>query len=319
MFTIITDTSANLPAPLLAREEIDVIPFSYFTEGEERTCLDTEAFDDKAYYGMIRAGGRVTTSQITPQSYLERFAPALEQGGDILFISMSSGISGSFASAGTAARLLRERYPDRTIRLVDTLGASLGEGLLVLEALQYREQGKTVHETADLLEQRCQSMCQIFTVDDLMHLRRNGRLSSAGAILGTVLGVKPLLKGDTCGRIVTCGKVRGRRNAVRALAEHYDRLVRSPETQTVGIAHADCPEDAALLAELLNRNNPPRDILTVKYEPVTGSHVGPGALALFFFGDEHFRAEGAAEPKPETSAVRRSPTQLPTRAPRGAV
>ncbi len=288
-YTILTDTSANLPTPLLRQYDIAVLPFQYFIEGEAHTCQDTEQFDDKAYYGMIRRGVRVTTSQITPQTYADVMTPFLEQGNDILFIGMSSGISGSFHCAEIASEELREQYPRRVIRLVDTKGASLGEGLHALWAAQQRAKGMSLEQVTDALEKRCRETYQSFTVDDLMHLRRSGRLSNAAAVIGTVLGIKPILKGDEEGRIVACAKVRGRKQSIRAIAEKYRTLVRHPEAQTVGIAHADCPEDAETLAEMIRQIAPPKEILTVKYEPVTGSHVGPGALALFFLGDEQVR------------------------------
>ena len=290
-FIIVTDTSANLPTPYLKANHIEAVPFYYFVEGKPYACLDTEQFDDVAFYNQIRKGVKVSTSQVTLQQYLDVFTPALERGEDVLFISMSSGISGSFGCAQMASAELREQYPQRTIRLVDTLGASLGEGLLVVRAEECLRAGMTVDQTAELLLRLRHEMCQVFTVDDLMHLRRTGRLSNASAVIGTVLGIKPLLKGDTEGKIVSFAKIRGRKASIQAIADNYDRLVRDAEHQTIGIAHADCPEDAAYLSSLLQRKHPPREIMTVKYEPVTGSHVGPGALALFFMGEETFRGE----------------------------
>lgn len=290
-FAIFTDTSANLPTRLLAKHHIYILPFHYFINGKAYTCTDTDAFQSASFYGAIRAGTQVTTSQITPQFYIDGLSPALESGTDVLFIGMSSGISGSFHSAELAAEELRAMFPRRTIRLVDTFAASLGEGIPVLRAASYRAQGKSIAETAELLRADCKRMCQIFTVDDLMHLRRGGRLSGVSAIVGTVLHIKPLLKGNEHGKIVTFGKVRGRKNAIEALAKQYEALAERPESQIVGVAHADCPEDAAHLCELLRQNRPPKEILLVDYEPVTGSHVGPGALALFFMGGEDVRSK----------------------------
>ena len=290
-YVIMTDTSANLPTPFLRENQVEVLPFYYFIEGKPYACLDTEQFDDVEYYNKIRKGVKVTTSQITPQAYTDKFLPVLERGEDILFIGMSSGISGSFGSAQMAATELRESHPDRTIRLVDTLGASLGEGLFVVDAVRCREKGMTVDATAERLLKERFKMCQVFTVNDLMHLRRTGRLSNASAVIGTVLGIKPLLKGNNEGKIVSFAKIRGRKASIQAIADQYDRLVRDAGSQTIGIAHADCPDDTAYLISLLYRNHPPKAVMTVKYEPVTGSHVGPGALALFFMGDEGFRGE----------------------------
>ena len=290
-FEIMTDTSANLPTPLLKQYGVTAIPFSYYIEEKEYTCLDTERFDGAAFYGAMRRGTAVVTSQITPQRYIEYMGPILAQGRDILFIGMSSGISGSYYAAESAAALLKARYPARTIRLVDTLGASLGEGIWVLRAAEYRDSGMSLQDTAERLLTLRHNMYQVFTVDDLMFLRRTGRLSGTTALVGTMLQIKPLLKANEKGQIIHFTKVRGRRRSIEALAEKYDALVRNPGSQIVGIAHADCAEDADYLAGLLRRRHPPKEILTVCYEPVTGSHVGPSTLALFFTGYADVRSK----------------------------
>ncbi|MBR7143223.1 MAG: DegV family protein [Clostridia bacterium] len=290
MFSVVTDTSANLPSALIAERNIELIPFSYYVEGEEKTCLDTESFDGKAYYDAMRNGVKVTTSQVTPQRYMEYMEPLLQQGKDLLFVGMSSGISGSYEAAQVAAAYLLEKYPERTVKTFDTLAASLGEGIFVLKAAECRDCGKTMEETLTCLEELRPRLCQIFTVDDLMFLRRSGRLSNFTAIMGTVLNIKPLLKGNEEGKIVTFAKVRGRRQSVEALAQRYDAWVKCPEGQAVCIAHAGCEEDARYLEDLLRRNHPPKEILTVCYEPVTGSHVGPGTLALFFQSEDGVRS-----------------------------
>lgn len=290
-FSILTDTSANLPTPMLQSHQITAIPFSYFINDVENICTDTEAFDGAEYYGKIRGGVRVTTSQINPQRYIDHMEPILKEGNDILFIGMSSGISSSFHSAELAARQLKEVYPERKLELVDTMGASLGEGLPVLRAVKLRDSGLSLEETAQKTRAVCRRMYQVFTADDLMHLRRSGRVSGAVAIVGTVLQIKPLLKGNEHGQIVNFGKVRGRKKSVEMLAEKYEELAVNAKEQTVGIAYADCEQDAQYLSQLLRRKNPPKEILTVCYEPVTGSHVGPGALALFFEGGDDVRTK----------------------------
>lgn len=290
-FEIVTDTSSNLQNSVVSEYSIKRIPFSYYVDGQEHTCMDTDSFDAEAYYAKIKSGVKVTTSQVTPQRFVENFEPILKEGKDILFVSMSSGISGSCSSAGIAANQLKEDYPDRKIEIVDTMAASLGEGLVAVEGAKLRDSGMDIEEAAQRLREMAVKMCQIFTVDDLMHLRRGGRLSNLSAIVGTVLQIKPLLKGDSEGKIVAFHKLRGRKRAIEALAERYDRLAVAPENQVVGIAHSACKKDAETLAELLKRNNPPKDIMLVDYEPVTGSHVGPGALALFFLGNENVREE----------------------------
>lgn len=286
-----TDTSANLPTDLLEQNDIKVIPFPYFVNhGAENHCLNTNGFDGVTFYNAMREGAEITTSQISPQHYMDFMKPVLEHGEDILFVGMSSGISGSFHCAELAAEELHESFPERKIRLVDALGASLGEGLLVLRALKDKLLGVSLDEAADKLMQLRHRLCNVFTVDDLKYLRKGGRLSNMAAFVGTILHIKPLLKGNEEGKIVAFAKIRGRKKAIEELAKRYDEYVVDAENQTVGIAHADCPEDAQRLIDLLNRNHPPKEILTVCYEPVTGSHVGPGTLALFFEARDGVRA-----------------------------
>lgn len=290
-FDIITDSTANLTEKLIKENGITEIPFPYFCDGRECACTSLEEFDDEKYYSAIKNGLKITTSQINPQKYIDLFRAPLEAGKDILFIGLSSGISGSFTSATMAKSQLTEEFPERKIELIDSLGASLGEGLLALEAAKCRADGMQLKETAEKIITLRDRMYQVFTVDDLMHLKRTGRLSNAGAIIGTVLGIKPLLKGDSEGKIVAFEKIRGRARTINAMAEKYLSLVKNAETQTVGIAHANCKEDAEQLAKLISEKLPPKEILIVKYEPVTGSHVGPGALALFFEGDSGVRTK----------------------------
>ena len=289
MFQILTDTSANLDTAVLQQRNIHVIPFHFYVDGQSHFCENTAKFDGKAFYDAIRAGARSTTSQISPQAYIDEMTPMLAAGDDVLFVSMSSGISGSFAASQVAAKHLSAEFPPRKIRLVDTRGASLGEGLLALRAADMRDASADIDETADAVFALHRNMCQIFTVEDLKYLRASGRVSGAAALVGSILQIKPLLKGDDEGKIVCFSKLRGRKRSIQAMAERYDELVKDAQAQMVGIAHADCPEDAEMLATLLQRNHPPREIMTVVYEPVTGSHVGPGALALFFLGDETAR------------------------------
>ena len=290
MFRIVTDTSANLPTAYLQQEHITIIPFTFHADGDEQACLDLNTFDAKTFYAQMRSGTKVSTSQIPPQRYLDVLTPMLEAGEDVLFVSMSSGISGSYASGQIAARQLREEFPARKLLLVDTYSASLGEGLLVMRAVDCRREGMSIDDTYTLLRSLRHRMAQIFTVDDLRYLRRTGRLSNLEAAVGTVLQIKPLLKGDPQGKIVCFAKLRGRQRAIEAIAKRYEELVRDAQTQTVGIAHADCAPDAQILASLRRRSScPPKQILLVDYEPVTGSHVGPGALALFFLSDDKVR------------------------------
>lgn len=288
-FAIVTDTSANLPSRLLKQYALTVLPYSFYINGSEHVDLDAEDFDAAGFFAAMRAGVKVTTSQIPPQGYIDCFEPILKSGRDVLFVSMSSGISGSYNSACIAAGELRETYPGRAIRCVDTGTASLGEGLQVLRAAELREAGKSIDEAADFLTEESKRMCSIFTVDDLKYLRATGRLSGVATVVGTMLNIKPVLKGNENGQIVQAGKIRGRRQVIEDLAARYEANVVAPETQLVGVAHCDCRGDADMLIKLLHRSKPPKEILLVDYEPVTGSHIGPGSLALFFRGDDKVR------------------------------
>ena len=289
MYRIITDTSSNLPTDFAMKNNIAVIPFSYYINGREYSCVDSNGFDGKKFYKAMRLGASITTSQINPQSYSDFFEPILQNGEDILFISMSSGISGSFRSAQLAKDELAQKYPERKICLIDTLGASLGEGLFVLKALELQQSNASLTAAHRKLERLVKKMYQVFTVDDLSYLKKTGRLTGSAAVIGNMLQIKPLLKGNEDGQIVNFSKAIGRKRSIEMMAQKYNMLAENPEEQTVGIAHADCQGDVEYLISLLNKKKPPRDILTVMYEPVTGSHVGPGTLALFFFGDESVR------------------------------
>ena len=288
-FSVLTDTSGNLPKRLTDENHIGVIPFAYHMDGADHICLDIEQFDGERFYRDMKEGKLVTTTQIGPQHYADFFEPELRAGRDVIFVSMSSGISGSCNSANIAADMLRGSYPERRVRVIDTKGAALGEGLVALRAAACRDAGMSFDETVQAMETLSTRMCNVFTVDDLMFLRRGGRLSNFSAIVGTVLNIKPLLKGDEEGKIVAFAKLRGRRRSIEALAEKYETLAVAPETQTIGVVNAACREDAARLIELLRRHRPPKEIISVDYEPVTGCHVGPGALALFFEGPDDVR------------------------------
>lgn len=298
-FVAVTDTSGNLPTPLVKEHDLKMIPFAYFIDGERFTCLDTESFDGDAFYTLLK-NTEVKTTQINPAEYADFFEPYLADGKDVVYVAMSSGISGSCQSAAIGAEMLLERYPDRTIEVVDTRGASLGEGLVAVEAARLRDRGLSAQEAAERLRALSERMFNVFTVNDLLFLRRGGRLSNLSAIVGTVLGIKPILKGGEDGRISAFDTVRSRRRSIKALAAQYEQYVVDAENQTIGIAHAACREDAELLMQLIREGeHPPKQILLVDYEPVTGAHVGPGALALFFESCEGVRAVKGLDTIPE--------------------
>lgn len=292
-FTIITDTSANLPTPLTEAHGVVVLPLTYHFEGEERSCMDTVPFQDEAgeyFYKKLYEGEKVTTSQVTPQRYIDTFTPLLERGEDILFIGMSSGISSSYHSSEVAAEELREAFPERKILTFDTLAASLGEGKAVLHAVEYRDSGMSIDDTyAKLLADR-DELYQVVVLDDLMFLHRGGRVSAPKALLGKLIGIRPILKGDEEGHLVVCDKAKGRQRGIGVLIKKYTELIDRAKAQLVCIAYTDCPEDAFALKETLCSIFRPKDFLVQRYEPVTGSHIGPGTIALFFEGKKGVRA-----------------------------
>ena len=286
MFEIITDTSANLDSALLHADRIGLIPFSFSFKGKEKTCLNTASFRSGAYYDAMRRGVRVTTSQIPPQRYADAMRPLLEAGRDVLYVGMSSGISSSFFSAQMAASQLRPLFPERRISLVDTLGASLGEGLLVLEAVRCRDEGMSVTAAAARLDEMRLLMCQVFTVDDLNHLKRGGRINAATALFGTMLAIKPVMHVDDEGRLIPVSKARGRKASLTALVDRMEATAIDPAGQTVFISHGDCLEDAEFVAGEVRRRLGVETVHINYVGPVIGNHSGPGTMALFFLGSE---------------------------------
>ncbi len=284
-YAIITDSSSNLPTQFLDQHGIPVIPLAYYIDNVEHTCTDLSAFDGEAFYGKLRERPEVRTSLVNVQAFVTVFERFLKAGRDILYIAMSSGISGTYQSGALAAEQLREQYPERKIIAFDTLAASLGEGLFVVTAAEMREAGASIEEVAAKLMEMRPKMRQIFTVDDLMYLRHGGRLSGVSAVFGTVLNIKPLLTANAEGKIVILDKIRGRKRALKALADIFAEKARTMGAVVAAIAHAGCPEDAGYLAGLLKGVRSIKEMLIECYEPVTGSHVGPGAVALFFWSD----------------------------------
>ena len=285
MTKLYTDTSANLPLALLREYDIAVIPFSYTVNGVAEDYNEETDFDGKAFYDAMRRGAEVKTSMVNPATAAAFFERALAQGDDVLYVGMSGGISGTAHAAALAAEELREKYPRAKIMTIDTYAASLGEGLQVLEAAELLRAGKSFEEVGDRILARRPHMCQFFTVDDLNYLKRGGRISGAAALVGSVLGIKPILRGDETGHIVSCGKVRGNKKAYAELADYFDKRALD-KTACIGIAHADNREGTDYLLGLLRERGFTGECLEVYYEPVTGAHVGPGTVALFFYGTE---------------------------------
>ena len=283
MTQLFTDTSANLPAEIIDEYGIEVVPFSYTIDGVE--YIPERDFDGKAFYAAMRAGSEVKTSMVNAGTFIERFKTALDAGKDVLYIGMSGGISGTANAALMAKQELDEEYPDRKIIVIDTLAASLGEGLFVIKAAEQLKDGVALDAIEEAIRAQVPSMCQSFTVDDLKYLKNTGRVSGAAAIIGNVLSIHPILIGDYEGKIVVKAKVRGMKRTLDALAERYAELVLN-KAETIGIAHADNEEGKAYLVQRLRDKGLTGKCLSVCYEPVTGSHVGPGTVALFFFGTD---------------------------------
>ena len=283
MTQLFTDTSANLPVEIIDEYGIEVVPFSYTIDGVE--YIPEREFDGKAFYAAMRAGSEVKTSMVNAGTFIERFKTALDAGKDVLYIGMSGGISGTANAALMAKQELDEEYPDRKIVVIDTLAASLGEGLFVIKAAEQLKDGVALDAIEGAIRAQVPSMCQSFTVDDLKYLKNTGRVSGAAAIIGNVLSIHPILIGDYEGKIVVKAKVRGMKRTLDALAERSAELALS-KTETIGIAHADNEEGKAYLVQRLRDKGLTGKCLSVCYEPVTGSHVGPGTVALFFFGTD---------------------------------
>ena len=280
MIRIYTDTSANLTPELIEKYALGVIPFSYTVDGVEQDGAD---FEGKAYYDAMRAGAVVKTSMINVSEFSASFRKELAAGNDVIYVGMSGGISGSANAARIAVEELREEFPERRIEAIDTYAASLGEGIQAINAAKLLAAGVGFDGIVERILAERRNMCQYFTVDDLEYLKRGGRIGLISTVVGTVLKIKPILMGDEKGRIVLCGKVRGRRQSLLALADRYSELVQDRDDD-IGIAHADDEEGVEVLLAELRKRGFKGECITVCYEPVTGAHVGPGTVALFFSG-----------------------------------
>lgn len=284
-YTVFTDGCSNLPKQLLSSLQIRVLPCSYTLDGESHIFSgDMDGFDSRTYYDRLRHGAVLTTSLLNTQLFLDHFRPELEKGRDVVYVGLSSGVSGTIQSARMAAVELAEEFPERTVRVVDSLGASFGPGLLACRAADLRNEGKTALQAGEVLDRETMELQQFFTVDDLNFLKRTGRVGGATAAIGTILHIKPLLWGDTTGHIVARGKYRGRKKVIDAIVELYRELAVEPQNRRVAISHGDCPEEAKLLAERICEIAKPGELIICPHEPFTGGHVGPGMLGLYFFG-----------------------------------
>lgn len=282
-FVIFTDSCADLSPEMLKELDVKVINLHIVLNNEEYICAEDEGgLQFRTFYKLLRQGATASTGQISPMEFMEMFTPMLADGKDILYIGFSSALSGTVNSARLAARELEESKPEGKVRVVDSLSASMGQGLLVWYAAMMRKRGKSLEDTANWVEANKLRMRHLFTVDDLNFLRRGGRLSGAKAFVGTVLNMKPLLHIDDSGRISVIDTIRGRRKSLINMAENMGESACDPQSQTIFISHGDCLEDAQFLANEIKRRFGVREIHINMISPVIGSHSGPGTVALFF-------------------------------------
>ncbi len=286
-YVIITDSTTDLTQELINELDITVIPMEFNIDGKVYlNYSDERDISYKEFYDFLRNGKNSTTSLINTTTFTELFEPILEDGKDILYIAFSSGLSGTYNSSCIAAQMLSEKYTDSKIYTVDSLSASMGEGLLVYHAAKKKKEGMNIDELKDWVENNKLNLCHWFTVDDLHHLKRGGRLSSAAAIVGTMLNIKPVLNVDNEGHLIPVEKVRGRKLSITAMLKMMEKTAINPEEQTIFISHGDCLEEAEFLANLVKEKLNVKDIKMNYIGPVIGSHSGPGTIALFFLGTE---------------------------------
>ena len=285
LYRVFTDSCSDLCQDYAKERALGVIPMLYRIEDKEYQDDYGASMSYHDFYEKLRAGGSCTTAQINAAEFERVFAPVMEGGEDILYIAFSSALSGTVQSARIAAQELEARYPGRRLAVVDSKCASMGEGLLVHYALNNRDAGMTLEENAAWLEENRGKVCHWFTVFDLNHLRRGGRVSAA-AFLGTMLSIKPVLHVDDEGRLIPMEKAKGRARSIRALFEHMKSTAIQPEGQTVFISHGDSESDARLLADMIRAQWGIEDIRMNYIGPVIGAHSGPDTIALFFLGDK---------------------------------
>lgn len=284
-YEIITDTSSNLYAADIV-PGLTVLPFSFTVNGQEFTVDPAIPESElRAHYERLRKKATVKTSQINLSEFSAVFEKCAAEDKDVLYIGMSGGISGTFRQAELAAEEASGKYPDHKFLTVDSKNAGYAEGALVLTALQNRDGGMPIEKNARQIEELVPHMRGVFVVDDLAHLHRSGRVSGIVALAGTMLGIKPLLKGDDTGHIVMAGKVRGKRAALDQLAKEFTEHV-LPEKQTVYVSHCDAEEDAKYLAEKIRNHPSVADLRINWHEPMTSCHLGPGSVELFYLADQ---------------------------------
>lgn len=286
-YVIVTDSSADLPAELVQELEVEVLPLSFTIQGKSyRNYPDGREMELRSFYQMLRAGEMATTSAVNVADYTAILEPLLQSGKDVLVLAFSSGLSTTYQSSVIAVEELREKYPDRKLFTVDTLCASMGQGLLVWLAVQEKRKGASIEAVRDWVEANKLHLCHWFTVDDLHFLKRGGRVSAATAVVGSMLSIKPVLHVDNEGHLINMSKARGRGASLTALVDRMERTAIDPAGQTVFLSHGDCLADAQKVACEVKRRMGVKEVVLNDIGPVIGAHAGPGTVALFFLGTE---------------------------------
>lgn len=283
MFAITTDNNGDLPLSYLKEHDVGLMTLTYTVEGQTYDAL--HPMPDHEFYEKMRGGSMPTTSQVNLDSARDVLEQALRQHDAVLHIAFSSGLSGSYQSVCIAAQELREQYPDKQIVVIDSLAASLGQGLLVHYAVQMRDAGQSFTQTVQWCEQNKLHIGHVFTVDDLFHLYRGGRVSKTTAIVGSVLNMKPILHVDDAGKLVAIGKVRGRKRSLDELVNRMAERVGDKHNDIVFISHGDCLADAEYVRDRVCERFGISDSLIHFVGPSIGAHSGPGTVALFFLAD----------------------------------
>lgn len=288
-FKIITDSTADLPKDYLEKNGIACMDMCYMIGGESYGGDTGKELDYKKFYERMRSGEMPTTSQINPEEAKQHFERLLADGErQILYIAFSSGLSGTYNSACIAAEQVMEEHPGCRIEVIDSLCASMGEGLFVHKAVQLRDAGVGFEKTAERLRELVPNMVHVFTVDDLNHLYRGGRVSKATAVIGTLAGIKPILHVDEEGHLIPISKTRGRKKSLLALVDLMEQKIgrKRWENDIIFISHGDAIEDAQFVADEVRRRFGIEKFLIGPIGPTIGTHSGPGTIALFFVGEE---------------------------------
>lgn len=285
-FVILTESNSEITYQWEDENDVRVLRMPYTIGGTEIFYDLGREIDIISFYSQMRKGATVTTAQRNPNEIVEYFEPYLKAGKDILHIAFSSALSGTFGCENMAAEELREKYPERKIILVDSLTISAPLSLLVNSATKMRAEGKTMEEIAEWVEANKQRACALFTVDNLEYLRRGGRLSGTAAFFGNVLELKPVLHVSSEGKLVPFEKIKGRKKALRFLAEQCAKTIENPSEQVIEIRHADCLDEAKQLEVILRELVNPKDVFLHLVGPVLGSHCGPGTIALCYYGKD---------------------------------